>query len=109
MGVTAPLLAEALSQVAKELSAGLQQMGETSLLEQVPTLRVVDRCRCGDDFCATLYTAPPPKAAWGPGHENIVVDVAEGDFILDVVDRKIVCIEILYRNDIHQAVLSLLP
>jgi hypothetical protein len=104
-----PLLNDAIPQLATELVALLEQEGETDLAAQVPEIRLVDRCRCGDDFCATVYTAPPPLGAWGPGHENIVLNPEDGYLILDVVDRKITCIEVLYRDEIRNQVLALLP
>lgn len=106
---TAPLLAETVPQLAKELSSGLEALGEADLAQQVAGLKIVDRCRCGDDFCATIYTAPKPKGAYGAGHENVSLNAAEGKIILDVVDRKIVCVEVLYRDDIRQALLASRP
>jgi hypothetical protein len=48
-----------------ELSAELEQLlrvsGEHLSAEQIPGLRVLERCRCGDDFCATFYTRSKPK------------------------------------------------
>ena len=103
------LFQEALSELANEMSLLLKKKGETKLAEQIPSLQIVDRCRCEDDFCATIYTAPKPKGAWGPSHESIPLDPAQGYLILDVVDKKIVCIEVLYREDIRKKVLHLFP
>ena len=109
MANTLSLLVEAVPQLAKELSNGLEALGETDLAQQVAGLKIVDRCHCGDDFCATIYTAPTPKGAYGAGHENVRLNVAEGEIILDVVDRKIMCVEVLYRDDLRQALLALWP
>ena len=103
------LLQDALPDLADELTALLSSQGEKDLAEQVPELRLVDRCRCGDDFCATLYTAPKPKGAYGPNHESIPLCPSSGHLILDLVDRKIVCIEILFREDLRIRVLQLFP
>ena len=94
---TGPLLAEAIPELAVELTALLKEAGET------------DRCRCGDDFCATIYMVPPPQGDWGPGHENVALNPARGDLILDVVDRKITCVEVLFRDEVRNRVLALLP
>lgn len=103
------LLQDALPDLADELTALLSSHGEKDLAEQVPELRLVDRCRCGDDFCATLYTIPKPKGAYGSNHESIPLYPSSGHLILDLVDRKIVCIEILFREDIRIRVLQLFP
>ena len=79
------------------------------LVGQIPSLPVVDRCRCEDDFCASMYTVPEPKGSWGPGYESILLDPDEGMIILDVVDDKIAFIEVLYRDEIRKKLLELLP
>ena len=104
-----PLLQESLPDLADELTSLLRKKNEKELLEKVPLLRLVDRCRCGDDFCATLYTAPKPKGAYGPNHESLSLDPSSGQLILDLVDRKIVCIEILFREDLRSRILQLFP
>ena len=103
------LLQDALPDLADELTALLRSQNERDLAEQVPRLPLVDRCRCEDDFCATLYTAPKPQGAYGPNHESISLNPSSGQFILDLVDRKIVCIEILFREDLRSRVLQLFP
>ena len=104
-----PLLEDVLGEFAQELTSLLDEQGETDLAAQVPHLRLFERCRCGDDFCATVYTAPRPKGAWGPEHENVALDPVNGFLILDVVNRAIVSIEVLYRDDIRAEVLQLFP
>ena len=104
-----PLLQDSLPDFADELTSLLRKKNERGLVEQMPLLRLVDRCHCGDDFCATLYTAPKPKGAYGPNHETISLNPSSGHFTLDLVDRKIVCIEILFREDLRSKVLQLFP
>ena len=87
------LLEQPLPALPVELSALLERAGQSDLVLQVPQLRLVDRCRCEDEFCATVYTASRPPEALGAGHENIELEPAAGYFILDLVDRRIVCIE----------------
>ena len=103
------LLQDTLPDLVDELTTLLRSQNERDLAEQVPLLRLVDRCRCGDDFCATLYTVPKPKGAYGPNHESISLNPSSGHLILDLVDRKIVCIEILFREDLRSKVLQLFP
>lgn len=104
-----PLLRDALPDLADEVTALLNQDGATELAGQVKSLRLVERCRCGDDFCATIYTAPKPKGAWGPTHESLPLLPASGYVILDLVEKQIVCIEVLFRNDLRRKVLRLFP
>ena len=101
------LLQDALPDLADELTVLLRSQNERDLAEQVPLLRLVDRCRCGDDFCATLYTASKPKGAYGSNHESIFLNPSSGQLILDLLERKIVCIEILFREDFRSRVLQL--
>jgi hypothetical protein len=100
-------LQDALPDLTDELARLLRKNNENDLVKQIPRLRLVDRCRCGDDFCATLYTAPKPKGAYGPNHESISLNPSSGQLILDLLERKIVCIEILFREDFRSRVLQL--
>ena len=103
------LLTKVLPLFADELEQLLKKEGESELAAQVPQLNIVDRCRCGDDFCASFYTQPKPAGAYGPGHRSMVLEPAEGMLILDVVADAIACVEVLYRNDIRDKLLSVLP
>jgi hypothetical protein len=104
------MLTEAVAKgVITKLTALLTDHGEADLATQVPHLRLFGRCRCGDEFCATVYTAPRPERAWGPEHKNIPLDPIEGFLVLDVVNEEIVCIEVLYRDDLRARLLRLFP
>ena len=103
------ILREVLPGLAGELEALLRSDDEPELASQIASLEVVDRCRCGCDSCATIYNVQKPRGAWGPTHRNVVLRVPEGLTIIDVLDEKIVCIEILDRDEITAQVLSLLP
>ncbi|HXN18451.1 MAG TPA: hypothetical protein VN875_08990 [Candidatus Binatus sp.] len=96
------LLADVLPAFAAELRQLLTEEGESELAAQVPGLMIFDRCRCGDDFCATFYTQPKPDGAYGPGHRNVPLTPDEGMVILDVVGAEIACVEVLNRNDVRQ-------
>jgi hypothetical protein len=104
-----PALSDLAPDVAQRIIEKLRTLGETRLADSVPGLSAVDRCRCGDDFCATVYAVPRPKGAWGPGHRNIEIDMSEGIVILDVVKDRIVRVEILYRPDVRERVLAAFP
>ncbi|MCU1257708.1 MAG: hypothetical protein JWO80_593 [Bryobacterales bacterium] len=65
-----PLVPEVLPAFAEELRSQLIASEEPELAAQVGHLRIVDRCRCGDDFCATFYVRPNPSAAYWPDHRT---------------------------------------
>ena len=108
--VTSPLVSTALPAFENELTRLLLAEGHKHLVDQVAKLRIVDRCRCGDSFCATFYTAPLPKEAWGPDHQTIPLDgVSSGMVNLDLNHGSIVCIEVLYRDDVRDALGAAIP
>ena len=101
------LLAETLPEFAQELQQLLQAQ-KPELAVQVPILKIVEGCGCGDDFCASFYTQPKPNGAYGPGHDTLLLDTeAPGMLILDVVDGVISFIEVLYRPDVRQKLAAL--
>jgi hypothetical protein len=101
-----PLLAETMSSLAQELEELLTEAGCPDLAGQVTELRIVDRCRCGEDFCATMYARPRPVGAWRPEHFTIPLEPSEGMLIIDVVDAKIACIEVLCRDEFENFYIS---
>jgi hypothetical protein len=103
------LLRDLLPLLSQELEQLLEEAGEAKLASQVSGLSIVDRCRCGDDFCASFYTQPKPKGAYGPGHRNVLLEPDKGMLILDVVNNVIAQVEILHRNDIRQTLLAKVP
>ena len=46
------LVSEAFPELSEELRELLRNKREAELAEQISELKLVDRCRCGDDFCA---------------------------------------------------------
>jgi len=104
---------ELLVDMFPELSVELEQLltvsGEHSLAEQISELRVLDRCRCGDDFCATFYTQPKPKGSYGPGLRTVALEPVTGHLIIDVVDGAVAQIEVLYRDEIRRKLLTKFP
>jgi hypothetical protein len=102
-------LAEILPSLASELEQLLNNQGEAELAVQVSQLAIVDRCRCGDDFCSSFYTRPKPEGHYGPGHRCMDLDAAEGMLLVDLVEGKIAHIEILNRVDVRRKLLALFP
>jgi len=103
------LLSEAIPPFAQELQKLLSDAKESQLAEQVATLKIVLRCPCGDDFCATFYTRHEPKVYYAPDHRNIVLEPQEGMVVLDVIENQIVGVEVLFREDVRKALDAALP
>jgi hypothetical protein len=83
--------------------------GYPAIAEQVRQLQLVERCRCGDDFCATFYTAAKPNGSYGPGHQSVELPAEKGMIILDLVHGRVHCVEVLSRDEIRQRLEDLLP
>jgi hypothetical protein len=106
---TPELLVDIFPELSVELADLLKVSGEHGLAEQISGLRIVDRCRCGDDFCATFYTQPKPTGAYGPGLRTVALEPITGELILDVVDGTVAQVEVLYRAEIRQKLLTKFP
>ena len=104
-----PSLIEILPLLAEEITELLSKHNEHELAAQVAKLTVVDRCRCGDDFCATFYTQPKPDGSYGPNHRNVDLEPEHGYLILDVVSEQIMAIEVLYRDEIRRTIQATVP
>lgn len=87
--------------MADQLRQALVQLGEGALAATVSDLRVVAPCGCGDDFCQSFYTEPPPEGAYPyPDRaRNVCCDEPgwDGMLILDVVDERIHFVEVIDR------------
>jgi hypothetical protein len=102
-------IGEALPGFTNELEELLKKAGEPKLAAQVQYLKILDRCRCGDDFCSTFYAQSKPDGAYGPDHRNVVLAPDDGTVILDVVADQICCVEVLDRPEIREKLLAALP
>jgi hypothetical protein len=104
------LLADTLPAFTVELERLLTEAGESELAAQVATLRIFGRCTCQGDFCSTFYTLPEPKGSFGPNHRCVRLFPEDGShLVLDVVDGRIACVELLDYEDVHQKLLAALP
>lgn len=108
-GPSAPLVSAVLPTLAEELHALLIEQSEVELAGQVPGLRIVGRCRCGDDFCAMFYVLPEPIGPYGPEHRNVLLDPKVGMLVLDVGSERIAAVEALYREDVKKVFDQLMP
>lgn len=103
------LLIEILPVLADELEQLLEKAEEPELAAQVSRLTIVERCRCGDDCCASFYTQLFPEGSNGPGNRCVELEAREGMLILDILDGTIVHVDVLNRNDFRQKLLTALP
>ena len=71
-------LVAALPELAEEIQRMLAERGESKLAEQVQELNLIERCRCGDDFCATFYVLPKPVGAYGFGIATSFLRLGKG-------------------------------
>ena len=96
-------------ELSREMTKLLSAIDRPKLADQIETLEVIDKCRCGDYFCSSFYTAAKPDGAWGPNHENVVLRPSEGMLILDVVDDRISYVEVLDRPDFKTLLDKVVP
>ena len=102
MSVLGRLVTDVLPEFAGEMRRLLLELGEPELAAQVAGMRIEEVCGCGDDFCSTFYVRVRPEGTYGPGHRNVPLEADEGLVTLDVVDGVIVCVEVLYRDDVGE-------
>jgi hypothetical protein len=102
-------LGDQLPDLATELVAALEARAEPELAAAVPNLTIVARCDCGDPYCATMYTVPPPRGWWGPQYRTINLDAEAGYLIVGALGPRIVEVSVLFREDVRRQLLSLLP
>jgi hypothetical protein len=101
-------LSLALPEFANETRRMLLRCDEAALGDQVDDLWIYDRCRCGTEDCATVYTAA--EAAPGPGQRGVGGGFEDTGYVLiDVDDERIVCIEMLGSPTLAKALTELLP
>jgi len=87
----------------------LIKCGEAALANQVDDLWIFDRCRCGMEECATVYTrADDEQRAPYRGTGGHLSD-AKGYVLIDVSNERIVCIEMLGYPEFVKTLTELLP
>lgn len=79
--------------LAEEMSSGLVKAGAYELAAQVPRLRVVEGCACGDDFCGSFYTGLRSAAV-----QTVVL--TPYSLMVDVSAGRLTYVEVLFRPDI---------
>jgi len=104
-----PTIGELFPRFCVELQDLASSAGRPDLAGQIPTLPIVGRCTCGESNCAHFYTAPPPTAAYGPGHSCLALEPDCGLLVLDLVNDAIVAVEVLDRPDVKSLLDAALP
>jgi len=94
---------------AGELADLCRSAARSDLAVQIADLPVVARCRCGQKNCAHFYTAPPPDGAYGAGHRNVLLPSKRGLIVIDVVNDRVVGVEVLDRHDVTEILDAYLP
>ncbi|MGW2235441.1 hypothetical protein [Streptomyces sp. NPDC001759] len=98
-----PLIRDVFPDLIAELTTLLEEEGERELAVCAWDLRLVDACGCADDFCQSIRTADHPRGQpYGPDHRCVPLSPSKGMLILDVVDGRIMYIEILDRRPMHR-------
>ncbi|GAA3143577.1 hypothetical protein GCM10010466_38170 [Planomonospora alba] len=91
-----PLVRELFPDLVTELIACLRVEGEEALAVSAWDIRFYEDCGCDDDFCQSFYTAERPDGTYGPGHRCVPLAPLEGELILDVVEERIMFVEVLH-------------
>ncbi len=108
--IASPPLRDTLPGFAREVEQRLREVGRPDLAGQVTRLRIADRCRCGDDFCASLYTEAKPAGGWRQLHETVPLRGGPYGLInVDAMMGRIVAIEVLFRPEVRRALEHLVP
>ena len=105
-GLGAPHLREIEPDLVIEIHTLLLQEGYPALAAQVAELKIYDRCRCADGFCGTFYTSPRPWPTRGTDDFTIGLS---STLSADVIDAKIVAIEVLNREDTRSRIHAAVP
>lgn len=98
-----PLVRDVFPDLVAELITLLETEGESELAICAWDLRLVDECGCGDDFCQSFATAAHPEGQpYGAGHRCVPLLPARGMLCLDVLDGRIMYVEILDRPRVRR-------
>ena len=98
-----PLVRDVYPDFSAELISLLNAEGESELGISAYDLRVVAKCGCGDDLCQGFYTAPRPNGPYGAGHRNVALSPERGMIVLDVVEQRIMFVEVLDHAPLSRA------
>ena len=93
---------EVFPELVAELVALLEEEGERELAISAWDLRLVAECGCGDGFCQSFHTEDHPHGQpYGPGHRCVNLIPSKGMLNLDVVDGRIMYVEVIDRPPLY--------
>ncbi|MFF1874652.1 hypothetical protein [Kitasatospora herbaricolor] len=97
-----PLVREVFPELVDELISLLETEGESELAACAWDLRLTDKCRCGDGFCQSFKTERRPDGQpFGRGHRCLPLSPSTGMLNLDVVNGRIMYVEVLDREPLR--------
>ncbi len=100
----APLVRAVLPGLAGRMEAALRAQGEERLAAQIPGLRITAVCPCEQPFCGSFHTSKRPMKRWFiRGRQVTLADGGPGEVAVDVVRGEIVYVEVLYLDDVREA------
>ena len=104
----APLVTRVLPELAERIEAALRAQEEPRLADSVGGLRVTRVCTCGQPYCGSFHTATWPMRRWFMrGRQIQLEDGGPGEIMVDVVRGEIAYVEVLYLDDVRDAVAQL--
>ena len=94
--------------LASDLQTLLLKEGETALSESISSLQIVARCKCEDKKCSSFWTADISIIPTGTDRHRQISLLMDGKcYCLDIVDNKIVYVEVVHTdNELHDILLK---
>ena len=103
-----PLVRSVLPGVAERIEAALRARGEGRVADQVAGLRITAVCPCEQPFCGSFHTSARPMKRWFlRGRQIELRDGGPGEIAIDVVRGEIAYVEVLYLDDVRDALARL--
>ena len=101
----APLVADVVPELAERLETLLRERGEPNLAGQIAGLRLTQVCRCGRPYCGSFWTSRWPMKRWfNRGRQVELREGLPGEVSVSVVQGQIVYVEVLFWDEVRDAV-----
>jgi hypothetical protein len=92
------------------MESALRAQGEERLADQIAALRITAVCTCELPFCGSFHTSKRPMKRWFiRGRQVELADGGPGDVAVDVVRGEIAYVEVLYLDDVREALARMPP